>query len=533
MFKFGSKSDMNVGYQCNVRLLDDAEILECQLSAADKGSNLLDHICEQLNLVEKDYFGLRYVDTARQRHWLDLSKSVIKQIKDMDPILFNFRVKFYPPDPFKLKEDITRYHIFLQLKRDLVHGRLYCTQHESSYLAALIVQAEYGDYDPDVHIDNYVTAMKLLLKQTQQIEEKIMEIHQDELKGMEPTTAENTFLRKVVTLDTYGIDPHPVKDHKGNQLYLGINYQGILTFQGVLKLHHFRWPEVNKLKFEGKMFIIHLIYREKKHTVGFKCPTVSACRHVWRCAIEQMLFFTVPSSSSIPSVITGGSIFSFGGKFRYTGRVEKEVLEDHPRDDQPSIVRSSSLRIKASSVPDTPMTPLTSDIGNSDIRGSLSDYFFHESLGHSYSESHLMRVTQRMSRMPKPMPLLPTAKPPPPQTSSAAHVPTASRELQSHVPPPLPQLLHSQSQLPRTSSLLPPSPSPPPPPPPASPSSSSKFHFMRVFWPSFITAATIVVAIIVILLETDSEAFSAIRQMPEMVTLRTQYYEQIKQYFKL
>ncbi|KAF6216936.1 hypothetical protein GE061_001287 [Apolygus lucorum] len=526
---------MNVSYQCSVRLLDDAEILECQFSASDKGSNLLDHICEQLNLVEKDYFGLRYVDNARQRHWLDLSKPVMRQIKDMDPILFNFRVKFYPPDPFKLKEDITRYHIFLQLKRDLVHGRLYCTQHESSYLAALIIQAEFGDYDPDVHSDNYVAAIKLLLKQTQQIEEKIMEIHQEELKAMEPPAAENTFLKKAVTLDTYGIDPHPVKDHKGNQLYLGINYQGILTFQGIFKLHHFRWPEVNKLKFEGKMFIIHLIYREKKHTVGFKCPTVSACRHVWRCAIEQMLFFTVPSSSSIPSVITGGSIFSFGGKFRYSGRVEKEVLEDNPRDDQPSIVRSNSLRVKASSVPDTPMTPLTSDIdsciiqqtsnesrgfvgedylGNenmcdsssnvissSDIRGSLSDYFFHESLGHSYSESHLMRVTQRLPRIPKPMPLLPsTIKP----VHSTTSVPISSR-----TPEPLPTSVEPTS--------LP----------------SSKFHFMKVFWPSFITALMVVLVIIVMLLETDTEAFSAIRQMPEMVTLRIQYYEQIKQYFKL
>lgn len=59
---------------------------------------------------------------------------------DMDPILLSFRVKFYPPDPFRLKEEITRYQIYLQLKRDLLHGRLYCAPNEAALLAAYVVQ---------------------------------------------------------------------------------------------------------------------------------------------------------------------------------------------------------------------------------------------------------------------------------------------------------------------------------------------------------------------------------------------------------
>ncbi|XP_060536850.1 FERM domain-containing protein 5 isoform X3 [Cylas formicarius] len=376
MLKFASKHDSNIVYKCTVRLLEDTEILECEYRPHDKGKYLLDYVCQQLNLVEQDYLGLRYVDCQAQRHWLDLSKSICKQVKDMDPVLFSFRVKFYPPDPFRLKEEITRYQIFLQLKRDLLHGRLYCGTNEAAMLCALIVQGELGDYDPELHVSNYISDMKILLKQTEAIEQKAIEIHKKQLKGQSQSQVENTFLKLACQLDTYGIDPHPVKgllqDHKGTQLYLGINYSGILTFQGSRKTHHFRWPDIQKINYEGKMFIIHLNYNDKKHTVGFKCPTGAACRHIWRCAIEQMLFFT----SDAPSVVTGGGLFSWGTKFKYTGRTEKEILGDtgSPSRKEPSIQRSSSVRRKASSVPATPSTPLQPHLGYSSLpRSSHSD----------------------------------------------------------------------------------------------------------------------------------------------------------------
>ncbi|XP_012265922.2 FERM, ARHGEF and pleckstrin domain-containing protein 1 isoform X2 [Athalia rosae] len=362
MLKFGSKNDVTVVHRATIRLLDDTEIIQCDFQPQHKGRFILEYVCKQLNILETDYFGLRFVDHARQRHWLDLAKTAIKQVKDMEPILFSFRVKFYPPDPFRLKEEITRYQVYQQLKRDLLHGRLYCSPGEASLLAACVVQSELGDYDPDIHEGNYISEHKLLLKQTEPIEEKAMDIHQTQLKGFTPEQAETHFLRLASQLDTYAVDPHPVKDHRGSQLYLGINHCGILTFQGSRKTHHFRWPEVQKINYEGKMFIVHLTFNEKKHTVGFKCPTGSSCRHVWRCAIEQMLFFTLPRASDAP-VVSGGSIFSWGTKFKYTGRTEREVLEETGplRKEEPAIqrgnARTSSLRRKASSVPATPSTP--------------------------------------------------------------------------------------------------------------------------------------------------------------------------------
>lgn len=269
MFKFGSKNEYNVEHKCTIRLLDDDEVLQCVFHKDQKGFHLLDYVCEQLNLVEKDYFGLRYVDNDKQRHWLEPARSILKQIKGMNPIIFCFRVKFYPQEPHKLVEEITRYQIFQQLRRDLLHGRLYCSQSDSAQLAAYIIQSELGDYDPDEHVGTYVSDFKMLLKQTPKIEEKIKEIHQTQLKGQVPSVAESNFLRKACLIDTYGVDPHPVKDQKGNQLYIGVNHAGILTFQGSRKTHHFKWHEVQKLNYEGKMFIIHLSFNEVNSHIFF------------------------------------------------------------------------------------------------------------------------------------------------------------------------------------------------------------------------------------------------------------------------
>ncbi|CAH0405183.1 unnamed protein product [Chilo suppressalis] len=385
------KSRGDIVYKCTVRLLEDTEILECEFHPSYKGKYLLEYVCQQLNLTETDYFGLRYVDAGGQRHWLHMAKLILKQVKDASPILFSFRVKFYPPNPLLLKEDVTRFQIYLQLKRDLLHGRLYCTSNEAAMLGALIIQIELGDYDPSIHVGNYVTEMRLLLRQTDAIEARIQELHREPVeltpgggggvKGMTTQEAERMFVKIACQLDTYGVDPHPVKDHRGNQLYLGINHSGILTFQGSRKTHHFKWSEVQKINFEGRMFIVHLNYPEKKHTVGFKCPSGAACRHVWCCAIEQMLFFTLPSSSDA-SVYSGGGLFSWGTKFKYVGRTEREILERDgllaPRDHQDEGSSTGGKR-KASSVPATPSTPMTGDFGYSSLPRSTHSAPLEES----------------------------------------------------------------------------------------------------------------------------------------------------------
>lgn len=155
---------------------------------------------------------------------------------------------------------------------------------------------ELGDYEREMHMENYVSTLKFALRQSLELEKKVIELHRKREPNLDTITIYDEFIIIARGLETYGIDPHPVKDFRGSQLYVGINFSGVSTFSVGKRIQHFRWPEISKINFEGKMFIIHLTYtvdREvKKHTVGFKCPSGMTCRYVWRCAIEQMLFFT-------------------------------------------------------------------------------------------------------------------------------------------------------------------------------------------------------------------------------------------------
>lgn len=358
MFRKNSKKgDPQVEYQCTIRFLDDSEPIQLFFKKDKLGHSLFDQVCAKLNLVEKDYFGLRYVDADKQRHWLDPLKAVYKQLKGVNPTVLCFRVKFYPADPMKLHEEITRYHLFLQLRRDLHHGRLLCSPADANLLATYIVQSEVGDYDPQDHPQGYVTEFKMLPKQNSRQEEQIMELHKT-LSGQVPAEAESNFLKKASTLDTYGVDPHQVKDQKGTSLYLGVTHQGIMTFHGSRRTQLYKWPQIKRIIFEGKMFILHVSttededqdkskkeHSEKQAPVGYKCTTAAASKYLWRCAVEQQLFFTLANSEHPPKVKSGGNIFSRGSKFRFSGRCQQEAYTASEKIDrsEPDLVRTSSL----------------------------------------------------------------------------------------------------------------------------------------------------------------------------------------------
>ncbi|XP_059487546.1 FERM domain-containing protein 5 isoform X2 [Neocloeon triangulifer] len=549
MLKFGNKGEASVSHKCTIRLLDDSEVIECEFQSHHKGKYLLEFVCRQLNLIEKDYFALRYVDANKQRHWLDPAKTVLKQIKELDPILFSFRVKFYPPDPFKLKEEITRYQLYLQLRRDLLHGRLYCSAPEAALLGAYVIQGDLGDYDPEEHEGNYVAEHKLLLKQTIKIEEDIMELHQTQMRGQSPETTETNFLRKAYQLDTYGIDPHPVKDHRSNPLYLGINHSGIITLQGSRKTNHFKWNEVQKINYEGKMFIIHLVFNEdprnkKKHTVGFKCPSSSACRHVWRCAVEQMLFFTLQSSSEAPAVVSGGGLFSWGTKLRYSGRTEKEIQEDIGplRREEPAIKRTGSLRRKASSVPATPSTPVGTELG--DIRYGSLPRANHSAPDTRLDGSGLLSGSDLSSPYcpDGTLPLLETVaedqelSSKPRGVDEGGHPPLGYGDyyfrdsFEMNAPEMEVKSGRGAGLTNREGLAL--QPHPGVGAAPVTGGGNRSFNLLRVFVPSFLAVALLLTVVLVLVLETNSELFSGLRALPEIVILRQEYYEPAKEFFR-
>ncbi|XP_054895362.1 FERM domain-containing protein 3 isoform X6 [Poeciliopsis prolifica] len=327
MLRFRSPSIRSLDQEvlCTIRLLDDSEI-SCSIQKETKGQFLLDHVCNHYNLLEKDYFGIRYVDPEKQRHWLEPNKPVVKQMKSLQPFTMCFRVKFYPHEPMKIKEELTRYLLYLQLKRDIYHGRLLCPFAEAAYLGACIVQAELGDYDPEEHPSDYIRDFKLFPKQSLKLERKIIEIHKNELRGQCAALAELNMLQRAHSLETYGVDPHPCKDFTGSTAFLGFTATGFVVFQGNKRIHLLKWGDVSKLKFEGKTFYVIGVQKEKKLVLTFHTSTPAACKHLWKCGVENQAFYKCAKSSQIKTV-SSSNIFFKGSRFRYSGKVAKEVIE--------------------------------------------------------------------------------------------------------------------------------------------------------------------------------------------------------------
>ncbi|XP_037536936.1 FERM domain-containing protein 3 [Nematolebias whitei] len=242
------------------------------------------------------------------------------------PYMMCFRVKFYPHEPMKIKEELTRYLLYLQLKRDIYHGRLLCPFAEAAYLGACIAQAELGDYDPEEHPSDYIRDFKLFPKQSLKLERKIMEIHKNELRDQCAALAELNMLQRAYTLETYGVDPHPCKDFTGATAFLGFTATGFVVFQGNKRIHLLKWADVSKLKFEGKTFYVIGIQKEKKLVLTFHTSTPAACKHLWKCGVENQAFYKCAKSSQIKTV-SSSNLFFKGSRFRYSGRVAKEVIE--------------------------------------------------------------------------------------------------------------------------------------------------------------------------------------------------------------
>ncbi|KAJ8413925.1 hypothetical protein AAFF_G00065230 [Aldrovandia affinis] len=358
-FRTSSIRSLNQEIQCTVRLLDDTEI-SCSIQRDTKGQFLLDHVCNHYSLLEKDYFGIRYVDPEKQRHWLEPNKCIVKQMKSHEPYTMCFRVKFYPHEPMKIKEELTRYLLYLQLKRDVYHGRLLCPFLDAAYLGACIVQAELGDYDPDEHPADYISDFRLFPKQTHKLERKIMEIHRTELRGQCPALAELNLLQRAHALETYGVDPHPCKDFTGSTAFLGFTATGFVVFQGNKRIHLLKWADVSKLKFEGKTFYVIGIQKEisfkgrmhcqtlKKLVLTFHTTTPAACKHLWKCGVENQAFYKCAKSSQIRTV-SSSNVFFKGSRFRYSGRVAKEVIEASSKiqRDPPEVHRSNFTQSKS------------------------------------------------------------------------------------------------------------------------------------------------------------------------------------------
>ncbi|KAM7006133.1 band 4.1-like protein 1 isoform 11-T11 [Tautogolabrus adspersus] len=325
-----------------VTLLDISEFEGEIEQKHSKGQTLMDTVCEHLNLLEKDYFGLTFADTDNQKNWLDPSKEIKKQMRN-SPWHFAFAVKFYPPDPSQLTEDITRYYLCLQLRDDMLSGRLPCSFVTHALLGSYTVQAELGDYDLDDHGSDYVSDFRFAPNQTRELEERVMELHRN-YKGMTPADAEINFLENAKKLSMYGVDLHHAKDSEGIEIMLGVCANGLLIYRDRLRINRFAWPKILKISYKRSNFYIKIRpgeYEQFESTIGFKLPNHRAAKKLWKVCIEHHTFFRLVSPEPPPK-----GFLVMGSKFRYSGRTQAQTRQASALIDRPAphFERSTSKR---------------------------------------------------------------------------------------------------------------------------------------------------------------------------------------------
>ncbi|XP_070555249.1 protein 4.1-like isoform X47 [Ptychodera flava] len=319
---------------CRVLLLDGAE-MDCEVEKKSKGQALFDKIAENLNIMEKDYFGITYRDAADQKYWLDPVKDMKKQIRS-GAWVFSFNVKFYPPDPAQLQEDITRYYLVLQLRDDILKGKLPCSFVTHALLGSYIVQAEFGDYDPEEHGTDptYLSDLRFAPNQTRELEEKIMELHKTH-KGQTPAEAELHYLENAKKLAMYGVDLHHARDSEGVDIMLGVCANGLLIYRDRLRINRFAWPKILKISYKRNNFYIKIRpgeFEQFESTIGFKLANHRAAKRLWKVCVEHHTFFRLVQPEPPPK----GKLFHLGSKFRYSGRTQFQTRQTNALIDRPA-----------------------------------------------------------------------------------------------------------------------------------------------------------------------------------------------------
>ncbi|XP_070589611.1 band 4.1-like protein 2 isoform X10 [Erythrolamprus reginae] len=332
--------------QAKVVLLDGTEY-SCDLEKKAKGQVLIDKVCEHLNLLERDYFGLLFQDHTDQKNWLDTSKEIKKQIRNL-PWQFTFNVKFYPPDPSQLTEEITRYFLCLQLRQDIASGRLPCSFVTHALLGSYTLQAELGDFDPEEHDSGYMQEFRFAPNQTKELEDKVVELHKTH-RGLTPAQADSQFIENAKRLSMYGVDLHHAKDSEGVDIMLGVCANGLLIYKDKLRINRFAWPKILKISYKRSNFYIKIRPTELEQfesTIGFKLPNHRAAKRLWKVCVEHHTFYRLVSPEQPPKA----KFLTLGSKFRYSGRTQAQTRQASNLIDRPApfFERTSSKRISRS-----------------------------------------------------------------------------------------------------------------------------------------------------------------------------------------
>uniref|UniRef100_A0A673H6N2 Tyrosine-protein phosphatase n=1 Tax=Sinocyclocheilus rhinocerous TaxID=307959 RepID=A0A673H6N2_9TELE len=299
---------------CNILLLDNT--VQPFKVNHDQGQILLDAVFKHLELTERDYFGLHLAD--------DSSDSPVRG----SPHHLNFRVKFFVSEPNKLQEEYTRYQYFLQIKQDILSGRLPCPHNTAALLASYSVQSELGDYCEAENLPGNLSEFCFIPNQPQGFEKEVTKHHQQH-SGLTPAQSEFNYLDTARTLELYGVELHYARDQSNTEIFIGLMSAGIAIYKNRVRINYFPWLKIVKISFKCKQFFIQL--RKEAHEtrdtlLGFNMVNYRACKNLWKACVENHTFFRLDRPVALQKNFFA-HYFSLGSRFRYCGRTEAQSVQ--------------------------------------------------------------------------------------------------------------------------------------------------------------------------------------------------------------
>ncbi|XP_036307944.2 tyrosine-protein phosphatase non-receptor type 13 isoform X21 [Pipistrellus kuhlii] len=210
-----------------------------------------------------------------------------------------FRIKFFMDDISLIQHTLTCHQYYLQLRKDILEERMHCDDESSLLLASLALQAEYGDYQPEVHgvsyfrLEHYLPPRVMEKLDLSYIKEELPKLHNTYAGASEKET-ELEFLKVCQRLTEYGVHFHRVHPEKKSQtgILLGVCSKGVLVFEvhnGVRTLVlRFPWRETKKISFSKKKITLQNTSDGIKH--AFQTDNSKVCQYLLHLCSSQHKF---------------------------------------------------------------------------------------------------------------------------------------------------------------------------------------------------------------------------------------------------
>ncbi|XP_063075107.1 tyrosine-protein phosphatase non-receptor type 13 [Engraulis encrasicolus] len=305
-------------------------LVKCDVKS--KTGQVLDMIIAHSNLVEHFYFGLAYSQDD-EFFFLEAESKLSKVAPDdwrkssASSFTLHFRLKFFISDVTMLLHRLTRHQYYLQLRRDLLDDRLNTDVETQLYLASLALQAEYGDYSPEVcgrnyyRSEHYVSRGVLSKMAAPCLKDELLKLHAQNATLL-TDDAELEFLRTAQQLSEYGVLFHRVAREKKGMLgdqVLGVCSKGVVVYDVKDSLRNVNtrllWRDTLSISSSRRKFILEVGVSKKKHTFH------TARSHVARylcdlCSAQHKFHKEMTSRQLSHSAASEESIVQYSTAFR-------------------------------------------------------------------------------------------------------------------------------------------------------------------------------------------------------------------------